>query len=81
MLQNTQDAVFLEVKGTIRWISPAVEAMLGWPTYRWMGQPLLRFCHPDAQAQLEALTQAKLNQGHQVMRLQLLDQHRIGRWV
>ena len=81
LLQNTQDAVFLEVKGTIRWISPAVEAMLGWPTYRWMGQPLLRFCHPDAQAQLEALTQAKLNQGHQVMRLQLLDQHRIGRWV
>lgn len=81
LAENASDAVFLITEGIVRWMSPAVTTMLGWPPEEWTGHPFVEFCHPDdialALKRHDEITAGAVH----VTRLRLRDHAGQWRWV
>jgi diguanylate cyclase (GGDEF)-like protein/PAS domain S-box-containing protein len=56
LLRHSRDLVVVtETDGRIRFVSPAIEHLLGWPADRWDHEQLTRLCHTDDAARLADL--------------------------
>jgi PAS domain S-box-containing protein len=56
LLENSQDlAVVADGDGVLRFVSPAVDGLLGYRAREWQGRALTELCHPDEIGRLRAL--------------------------
>lgn len=77
--ESSSDIILSVQGGVIAYASPALTELLGWETAGVVGQPMVRFCHPDDIAQVTAALRALRGQPESDYRARAL--HRDGGYV
>jgi diguanylate cyclase (GGDEF)-like protein/PAS domain S-box-containing protein len=81
LIENASDMVMvLEEQGGIRYVSPAVERMMGFSPEEVVGRGIFEFVHPDDLLATRALFRRLLNSTEEVMTVELRNQRKDGSW-
>jgi PAS domain S-box-containing protein len=82
VVENSIDAILLiNEYGRIKFVSPAIEGMLGYSPDETIGRRALEFVHPDERDEVRLTLQGTLKIPNAVSRKEHRARHRDGRWI
>lgn len=81
LIERSSDVLLLlEADGTVRYISPSIEALLGYTPQERAGRYTFELVHPDDLADIEQHYRQLFHTPHECLRHQFRMQHRDGSW-
>lgn len=82
LVQHSSDIItMLETDGTIRYVSPSIERILGYPPAMLVGQNVFSYTHPEELARLQSAFTSTLENAGIAAPLEMRIRHADGTWV